>query len=199
MTALRVFPNSSGGVVVGMDASGCSVSEASLAIRLSVAVIVTSCWVETRGVTHVIVARSLPRRIVTGAGAGTAAGVVEKVTGMSPGPARHSRATVTVTGLPPITVEGLRVSDLTPTGRSVRSAPAVAPSRVAAVSLTGVTAATACANPSRRVNEPLVAPAGIDRGGGEGIRLWLLLVRVIGTPPDGAGVLSVTVPVTGRQ
>jgi hypothetical protein len=123
-------------------------------------------------------------------GAATAGLLLDKVTLMPLAGAAHSSVTVPVTGFGPTTGFGLKASDCTPMGRTLRAALlVVAPN--CAVTLPVCVEATGMVV---MVKVLVVAPAGTVTLAGRRVAARLS-ESVTTTPPAGAGVLSVTVPV----
>ena len=119
-----------------------------------------------------------------------AAGELElKLTTMPPVGAAALRVTVPVAGVPPMTLVGLMVKELTVIGLIVNVALTLAPSAVAVI----------VAEPPgldvEIVNDPVEAPAAIVIDAGT-VAEERLEDKLTTSPPVGAGDVRVTVPVT---
>jgi hypothetical protein len=99
--------------------------------------------------------------------------------------------TVPTTGLPPTTDVWLNASPAMTVGNTVTTARAVVPTTDAVI-VADVGDSTPAA--ARTVNEMPVVPSPM-RMEGDTVRAGLLLVRVTGTPPAGAGELITTCPI----
>ena len=161
------------------------------------AVIVATVEVVTADVVTVNVRLVAPAGTVTLAGTVADAELSDSVTTAPPDGAAAVSVTVPVDELPPTTVVGL-----TDTADSVAAAGArVIPSAANSVVLLSVafswTVVLSTGNVVM-VNDALVAPAGMVTVGGTLAEPGRLLPRLTVTPPEGAGLSIVTVPVDGE-
>ena len=159
-------------------------------------VIAATVEVVTAEVVTVNVRLVAPAGIVTLAGTVTAAELSDKLTTAPPEGAAALSVTVPVEELPPTTAVGL-----TDTADNVAAAGArVIPSAANSVVLLSVafswTVVLSTGNVVM-VNDALVAPAGMVTVGGTLAEPGRLLPRLTVTPPEGAGLSIVTVPVDG--
>lgn len=149
-------------------------------------VVFVTGWVVTVNVAVVV-----PAGTVTLAGTvATEVKLLDKVTTVPPLGAGPDIATVPVDGVFPLTVVGLRASELNvgvvTVSVAVRATPSVAVIVTEALEATGLVV---------MVKEAVVAFAGTVTLVGTRAAAVLLLERVTTAPPDGAGPLRVTVPV----
>jgi len=155
---------------------------------------VAAVWLETADVVTVNVLLTAPALTVTLAGTDAAAELSDSVTTAPPAGAGALSDTVPVDDVPPVTVVGLTVSAV-----RVADCDGVTPS--AAKSVVSPRVATSCAvvgNVAENVaavNVALVAPAGTVTVGGTLTEPGSGLLRLTATPPAGAGLPRVTVPV----
>ena len=159
-------------------------------VPAAVAVIVALVEVATAVVVIVKVADVDPAATVTLEGGTALVLLDDNVTGIPPVGAGPVSVTVPVEDVPPTTDVGETVRVLGTGGVIVRTAVAEVLLAVAVI----VAAVDAATGVVAMVNEPVVAPAATVTFAG-GTALVLLDERVTTKPPEGAGPLSVTVPV----
>lgn len=169
----------------------------SVAVRVTlpaVAVIVTGVDAATELVVIAKVALVAPCATVTPGGAVAEASLLDSVTANPPAGAALVSVTVPCDAVPPVTLVGFTATDDSDAGgggdATVRVALRLAPPKEPPM-VTGVEAFTAAV---LTVNVAVVAPAATVTLAGSVAADVLLLVRETLAPPDGAALVSLTVP-----
>ena len=189
-------------VVPAVTGLGLSVSDAMMAgltvnvplvlLAPSVAVTVTMVCVATPTVVAVNVCDVIPAPNVTEAGTVTEGSPLLKETVIPPAGAGEASVTVPMELVPPVTAEGLKLTEATVIAATTVTFAVTMVVPVVAVTVTGVVAATV---PAVTTKVWLFVPTGTTTFKGTGNAPELLLVSPTVSPPAGAGPLIVTVPV----
>lgn len=132
--------------------------------------------------------------MIVGATRATDALAVVRLSGKPPGAARPFSVTVPVDGVPPMRLAGLRVTELSEGGMTVRNVVTVVPTGAVAEIVANAGAATGLVV---TVNEAPEEPAATKTLAGTLAIPGLVLARAMLTPPMGAALFKTSVHVAG--